>query len=155
MNRTYFSCLTASMNTVHCLQSTVSWVVPIFYLCVNHANEWHLSVGTCNIWRLAPNTSERVTFNTAVFFVCYSRVFPIQNVLHVFSIVSICSCFPKPSLSLSSSLPLSLVFYFCIFHLRHPLFHTFLSFFYCLLLCFFFFLSLAFSVGMTRAGSRD
>ena len=82
-------------------------------------------------------------------------IFQIQNMLHVFSIVSICSCFPKSSLRLSSSLPLSLVFYFCVFHLCHRLFHTCVSFFivcYSICLCF---LSLAFSVGMTSAGSRD
>lgn len=54
MNRSYFSWLTAS--------------VLIFYLCGNCANEWHLSSGTWDIWRLTPNTWKIVTFNTTAFY---------------------------------------------------------------------------------------
>lgn len=66
----------------------------------------HLGPATSGVWhqmreRWWPSTLQ-------LFIVCH-----IKNVLHVSSVVSICSCLPKPSLSSSSSLPLSLVFYFC------------------------------------------
>lgn len=126
----------------------LSRVVPIFYLCGNCANEWHLSSGTCDIWSLTPNLWKIVTLNTAAF---YSVILKkLVACFHCCLNLFLSSWTITQLLQLSS--PLINFLFLCLSSLSPFVSHISISL---LLSLFFFFLSLALLVGMTTSSSRN